>query len=135
MNLSENFRRQYAELWRAIFQLDIKTLERITQAWGMGQGSSELFASATLMRPWKKPKSKEEEQKEREERERNGGRVDYNKQKELIKGFLVHVELVPKELIFVSRSMRIVQGENLLCFSQATILETEVLNITLLFIF
>jgi aarF domain-containing kinase len=29
----------------------------------------------------------------------------------MIKGFLVHVEMVPKELIFVGRSMRIVQGE------------------------
>lgn len=44
VTLSETFRKQYAELWRAIFQLDIKKLEEITTAWGMGQGSAELFA-------------------------------------------------------------------------------------------
>jgi aarF domain-containing kinase len=66
--LDETFKKQYAELWRAIFQLDIKTLERITTEWGMGKGSAELFASATLMRPWKKPKTKEEAEVEAAER-------------------------------------------------------------------
>jgi aarF domain-containing kinase len=111
ITLSETFRRQYAELWRAIFQLDIKKLEEITKAWGMGEGSAELFASATLMRPWKKPKSKEEQEREAEEK-RKDSQHHINKQKEMIKGFLVHVEMVPKELIFVGRSMRIVQANN-----------------------
>lgn len=44
MTLTDTFRKQYAELWRAIFQLDIGTLERITTEWGMGKGSAELFA-------------------------------------------------------------------------------------------
>lgn len=44
VTLTETFKKQYAELWRAIFQLDISTLERITTEWGMGKGSAELFA-------------------------------------------------------------------------------------------
>lgn len=105
----------------------------------MGKGSAELFASATLMRPWRKPKSKEEQQRDAERAE-SGGQVDYSKQKEMIKvrtslaqeacskhmwpdiyllrlfassiqNFLQNVELIPKELIFVGRSMRIVQGQ------------------------
>ncbi|MCO5590107.1 hypothetical protein L7F22_044076 [Adiantum nelumboides] len=112
VSISETFRRQYAELWKAIFEVDISTLERITTAWGMGKQSAELFASATLMRPWRKPKTDEEREKEEEERKKNNGQPNYNKQKEMIKNFLVSVELVPKELIFVGRSMRIVQANN-----------------------
>lgn len=112
VSISETFRRQYAELWKAIFEVDIATLERITTAWGMGKQSAELFASATLMRPWRKPKTDEEREKEEEERKKNNGQPNYNKQKEMIKNFLVSVELVPKELIFVGRSMRIVQANN-----------------------
>lgn len=63
------------------------------------------------MRPWKKPKSKEEMEKEAEEKLRDS-QHHINRQKEMIKGFLVHVEMVPKELIFVGRSMRIVQANN-----------------------
>lgn len=111
VSLTESFRRQYAELWKAIFEVDMRTLERITTAWGMGKGSAELFASATLMRPWHKPKSQEEQNKEALQRQSSGGKHDHSKQKEMIKNFLVSVELVPKELIFVGRSMRIVQGE------------------------
>lgn len=112
VSISEKFRRQYAELWKAIFEVDIGTLERITTEWGMGKQSAELFASATLMRPWRKPKTDEEREKEEEERKKNNGQPNYNKQKEMIKNFLVSVELVPKELIFVGRSMRIVQANN-----------------------
>lgn len=70
-----------------------------------------MFKSATLMRPWKKPKSKEELEREAEEKLRDS-QHHINRQKEMIKGFLVHVEMIPKELIFVGRSMRIVQANN-----------------------
>jgi aarF domain-containing kinase len=63
------------------------------------------------MRPWKKPKSKEEQEAE-DEAKRLDNQHAINKQKEMIKGFLEHVELVPNELIFVSRSMRIIQASN-----------------------
>lgn len=126
VSLSDKFRKEYAELWRAIFTIDMKSLDKITQAWGMGAGSSELFASATLMRPWSNPKKpnqgggsenhqqlppewqglSEKEIEKRKQQQR------LQKQKEVINNFLVKVELVPKELIFVARSMRIVQANN-----------------------
>lgn len=123
VTLSDKFRKEYAELWRAIFTVDMKTLDKITAAWGMGAGSSELFASATLMRPWSNPHKKrdgsEDENKAREweglsakEIEKRKQQQRLQKQKDVINNFLVKVELVPKELIFVARSMRIVQANN-----------------------
>ncbi|TKY84901.1 hypothetical protein EX895_005981 [Sporisorium graminicola] len=111
VELSEDFRRKYAQLWKAIFTLDLKTLDEITVSWGMGEGSSELFASATLLRPWSKPKSRDESGKQ-------GGhtrKTDLELQREMkekLKSFLVHTELLPKELLFVGRSMRIIQANN-----------------------
>ncbi|KDN51971.1 ABC1-domain-containing protein [Tilletiaria anomala UBC 951] len=108
VELSENFRRQYAQLWKSIFEGDIKTLDTITRQWGMGEEVSELFASATLLRPWRKPKTTGEQEQLRK-------KTDLEIQQEMkdkIKNFLVHVELLPKELIFLSRSMRIIQANN-----------------------
>ncbi len=108
VELSEQFRRQYAQLWKAIFEVDVKKLEQITTSWGMASGSSELFASATLLQPWKKPKAKGEQ-------DSNHRKTDLEVQQEMkdkIKNFLVSVELIPKELIFVGRSMRIIQANN-----------------------
>ena len=110
VELSEEFRRKYAQLWKAIFTLDLKTLDEITVGWGMGEGSSELFASATLLRPWSKPKSRSENNEGQHAR-----KTDLELQsemKEKLKSFLVHTELLPKELLFVGRSMRIIQANN-----------------------
>lgn len=110
VELSEDFRRKYAQLWKAIFTLDLKTLDEITVSWGMGEGSSELFASATLLRPWSKPKKKGEETEGAHKR-----KTDLELQREMkekLKSFLVHTELLPKELLFVGRSMRIIQANN-----------------------
>lgn len=113
VELSDKFRREYAQLWKSIFTVDTATLEKITHDWGMGKDASELFASATLMRPWSNPKKRKPQDPnapKMSERERYHAQV--NKQKEVIKNFLDKVELVPKELIFVGRSMRIIQANN-----------------------
>lgn len=111
VELGEEFRRKYAQLWKSIFTLDLKTLDDITQSWGMGEGSSELFASATLLRPWSKPKPKDQEHAQGEHARKTDLELQ-REMKEKIKSFLVHVELLPKELIFVGRSMRIIQANN-----------------------
>ncbi|KAF8311371.1 ABC1-domain-containing protein [Clavulina sp. PMI_390] len=132
--LSSDFRRKYCELWFAIFIADIPTIKRICGGWGIGQ--AELFASATLLKPWRmtasspsssptaaphdplqpKPLTKEEIEKLSpaelhalmEERQLAAAREI----KERIKTFLTDVELVPKELIFIGRAMRILQANN-----------------------
>lgn len=111
VELSEEFRRKYAQLWKAIFTLDLKTLDEITVSWGMGEGSSELFASATLLRPWSKPRNKEEGNEEGAHARKTDLELQ-REMKERLKSFLVHTELLPKELLFVGRSMRIIQANN-----------------------
>lgn len=111
VELSEDFRRKYAQLWRAIFTLDLKTLDEITVSWGMGEGASELFASATLLRPWSKPKDKGEANKPGAHARKSDLELQ-REMKEKLKSFLVHTELLPKELLFVGRSMRIIQANN-----------------------
>ncbi|KAN0060806.1 hypothetical protein ACQY0O_007465 [Thecaphora frezii] len=111
VELSEDFRRKYAQLWKSIFTLDLKTLDSIVTSWGMGEGSSELFASATLLRPWSKPKSKTSKEGAAGQAPKSDLELQ-REMKEKIKSFLVHVELLPKELIFVGRSMRIIQANN-----------------------
>ncbi|SNX82614.1 uncharacterized protein MEPE_01320 [Melanopsichium pennsylvanicum] len=111
VELSEDFRRKYAQLWKAIFTLDLKTLDEITVGWGMGEGSSELFASATLLRPWSKPKAKGEGKREGAHARKSDLELQ-REMKEKLKSFLVHTELLPKELLFVGRSMRIIQANN-----------------------
>lgn len=111
VELSEDFRRKYAQLWKAIFTLDLKTLDEITVSWGMGEGSSELFASATLLRPWSKPKKQGEGNKEGAHARKSDLELQ-REMKEKLKSFLVHTELLPKELLFVGRSMRIIQANN-----------------------
>lgn len=106
VHLSAEFRREYAELWRAIWEVDVPVLEKITTHWGMDPASADLFASATLMRPWSRGQKETEMPDETSELSRQRG------MKDKLKSFLVNVELVPKELIFVSRSMRIVQANN-----------------------
>jgi aarF domain-containing kinase len=72
-------------------------------------GQPEIFATATLMRPWK-AKSKESP----EEKEKNK-KTDLERSRELkerFKTFLVNVELVPMELVFIGRCLRIVQANN-----------------------
>ncbi|KLU91847.1 ABC1 domain-containing protein [Magnaporthiopsis poae ATCC 64411] len=48
--MSETFRRQYGEFWRALMTFDNATIHRVCAEWGIG--GADLFASATLMRPY-----------------------------------------------------------------------------------
>lgn len=120
--LSSDFRRKYCELWYAIFIIDIPTIKRICEGWGIGQ--AELFASATLLKPFRAPALSEnqssestpdvekmtpEELKQLLEDKQLQTALEI---KEKIKTFLTDVELVPKELIFIGRAMRILQANN-----------------------
>lgn len=96
---------------------DMSTITEICHGWGIGQ--PELFASATLLKPWRskqtesvagdttsdnsteRPKSKEQQQ------------LEFQRAlKGKLATFLHNVELLPKELIFVGRAMRILQANN-----------------------
>ncbi|KAG8215826.1 ABC1 family-domain-containing protein [Butyriboletus roseoflavus] len=108
VRVEESFRRQYATLWRGLLAADWDAIERVTTLWGIG--TPDLFASATLMRPVKYGKKNNGNGNESVE-----GLNQYElsmRMKARMKRFLLDTDKMPKELIFLGRNMRIVQGNN-----------------------
>ena len=108
VRVQEPFRRQYATLWRGLLAADFKAIESVITQWGFG--APDLFASATLMRPvtlrGQKPKEDVVPPSELNQYD-HGVRM-----KAKLKEFLTDTDKMPKELIFLGRNMRIVQGNN-----------------------
>ncbi|KAJ8514198.1 hypothetical protein ONZ45_g8251 [Pleurotus djamor] len=109
VRLPDPFRRQYADLWRGLLAADLSTVRRVAEQWGIG--APDLFASATLLQPVKF--------KDSEPGMGLGANFSQLSQyeqsaimKEKLKGFLTDTDMIPKELIFLGRNMRIVQGNN-----------------------
>ncbi|KAH7919205.1 ABC1-domain-containing protein [Leucogyrophana mollusca] len=111
VRVEDKFRREYAGLWRGLLAADWGAVESATKGWGIG--SPDLFASATLMRPVKfgnRPNERKENGNgEPEELDQYEQSV---RMKAKLKGFLSDTDKMPKELIFLGRNMRIVQGNN-----------------------
>ncbi|BGP16304.1 hypothetical protein JCM10213_006461 [Rhodosporidiobolus nylandii] len=108
ISLPEAFRREYCLLWRSLFTGDVAKIEDIAASWGIRRENSNIFASLTLLRPHKLRKTKAEEEKQKEV-------SAYDQQvglKERLKTMLESEELIPRELIFVTRAMRMMQGNN-----------------------
>ncbi|KAG9245360.1 ABC transporter [Calycina marina] len=113
INMTPKFRHQYCQFWKAIMTFDNTTLSQITSAWGVK--APDLFASATLMKPYEggdgttkrrvtdelKGKTASERHYEVQERMRQG-----------IRDVLSDQDMFPRELLFIGRNMRIVQGNN-----------------------
>lgn len=113
IRLDPAFRRQYAEFWRSLLALDNASLRAISEAWGVT--NFDVFASATLMRPYeggdmstvhgirKALSGKDEKARafEMQQRMRKG-----------IREILGDERKWPRELIFLARNLRIVQGNN-----------------------
>jgi aarF domain-containing kinase len=103
VRLRPEFRRQYAVLWRGLLTLDQEAITDVTRAWGFG--APDLFASATLMRPVKFSKKGKPAKEEK--------LSDYElgqKMKKKLREFLSDTDAMPKELAFIGRNMRIMQG-------------------------
>jgi len=103
VKLTPDFRRQYAELWKALLAMDLGALFRIAGEWGIG--APDLFASSVLLRPI----SLGNNSGKTETKEPQIKRSQYEASmqlKEKLKNFLVDTDKMPKELIFVGRNMR-----------------------------
>ena len=112
INMDPTFRHDYALLWKSLLAFDNKTINRIVKGWGIN--SPDLFASATLMRPYtggdgsfsndlRKLTSQERRKRE------------YDLQMHMRKSardILGDEKKWPRELIFIGRNLRIVQGNN-----------------------
>ncbi|KAG1460769.1 hypothetical protein G6F56_005872 [Rhizopus delemar] len=101
---TEKFRREYCELWEALFMLDIPKMNRICELWGIHDAN--MFASITLQRPFSGKKSIDQAVDTQEMYEMQ------IHMKDRIKHFLRDQAKFPKELIFISRNMNIVRANN-----------------------
>ncbi|CAO3634370.1 unnamed protein product [Cunninghamella blakesleeana] len=102
---SSKFRLQYCKLWQAIFMLDLKTLSNVCSEWGIHD--VDMFASITLQKPFVPDKAVHIQQTSLHD--------IYQYQTDMkarLKNFLENQEQFPRELIFLSRNMEIVRGNN-----------------------
>lgn len=113
VHMKPDFRHQYALFWKSLMTFDNKTLGKIVEGWGIN--NADIFASATLMRPYtggdmttSREIKKGLSGKEQAERA-------YEMQQKMRKGMkaiLGDETKWPQELIFIGRNLRIVQGNN-----------------------
>lgn len=112
--MSEKFRHEYSVFWKALMTFDNKTIAEITKEWGIK--AADLFASATLLRPYEGG----EQQLQKGmlgalDDKKTASQKHYEMQKRMKQGIrdvLADEDKWPKELIFIGRNMRIVQGNN-----------------------
>ncbi|KAK4049505.1 hypothetical protein OIO90_005456 [Microbotryomycetes sp. JL221] len=115
VELDEEFRKSYCLLWRSLFTGDIATVENIVQKWGIAKENAELFSSMTLLRPHKLRKDNKERQSQQADNGAGQSQSTYEQQvglKERIRSMLEAEELIPRPLIFITRSMRMMQANN-----------------------
>jgi aarF domain-containing kinase len=117
----EEFMKQWVALWRAMLVGDFKGVESVTEKWGFGL--PDMMASFTLMKPTilrrgratpLKPKVPDGEGGDGEEKPRRK-LTQYEmsvKMKQMLKAYLADTDRMPKVLIFLTRNMRMVQGNN-----------------------
>lgn len=113
IRMSPKFRHDYATVWRALMTFDNATIERVTRdEWGIN--APEIFASATLMRPYEG--GEKNIMREMQELSKKEQRVrQFEMQQRMRKGIrdiLANQDKFPQELIFIGRNLRIVQGNN-----------------------
>jgi len=125
--LSERFRREYSEFWKALLTFDKATITRITEGWGVR--AADLFASATLMRPYDGGDGgfRRRVIGMLEDDDGGGGGEGgpgartraaerslemQRRMKQGVRDVLADETKWPKELVFIGRNMRIVQANN-----------------------
>ncbi|KAF2109204.1 ABC1 family-domain-containing protein [Lophiotrema nucula] len=113
IRMNPTFRHQYALFWKSLLSFDNETIKDVVSSWGIN--NPDIFASATLMRPYEggdnttlnelkrgaKGKDQQERAFEMQVKARDG-----------IKQILGDEKKWPQELIFIGRNLRIVQGNN-----------------------
>ncbi len=125
VHLEPDFRQQYALFWKSLMTFDNKTLAQIARGWGVN--NVDIFASAALMRPYMGGDRSttrrlwhlgggggggegEDEASEQDRRSRA-----YEARQQMRRGLreiLGDDTKWPRELVFIARNMRIVQGNN-----------------------
>lgn len=105
MEESDKFRKEYCQFWKGLFLREKQTLDNICESWGIRD--TNIFASATLQRPYnpsatihiEKPSLKDLYRMQMVSKER-------------IKQFLGDTEKIPRELIFLGRTLNLIRANN-----------------------
>lgn len=112
VHMQPEFRHQYSLFWKSLMTFDNQTMNDVVKKWGVN--NADIFASATLLRPYTGGDGTVTNQirglSEQEKRKRQ-----FEMQQAMRKGvkeLLGDGTKWPRELIFIGRNMRIVQGNN-----------------------
>ncbi|WVF67199.1 hypothetical protein IAT40_001947 [Kwoniella sp. CBS 6097] len=117
IELPREFREDYCTLWRSLFVLDVPRIETIARKWGIALDAN-MFASAILLRPFQVNKHKKGGKKDQAPE-----KTQYEQQVELkqrMKTMLENEQLIPRELIFLTRCQRMMQANNQLLGSPSS---------------
>lgn len=113
ITMTPSFRHQYARFWKALLTFDNKTLDEIARGWGVA--NADIFASATLLRPYSGGDGSTSGRFRDLGNIKDEKRRTYEMQQAMRKGvrqLLADETKWPRELIFIGRNLRIVQGNN-----------------------
>ncbi|CDM31790.1 hypothetical protein DTO013E5_1957 [Penicillium roqueforti] len=112
IHMDPKFRHQYARFWKALLTFDNRTLGEIAKDWGVN--NADIFASATLMRPYSggdKSTQRGLQGLSKSERAERHYEMQQGMRK-AVRDMLGDETKWPQELIFIGRNLRIVQGNN-----------------------
>lgn len=106
------------EFWVSLLTFDNEKIAEVAEKWGIG--NADLFASATLLRPYEGgDQSFSDSLTGKNDPNGPGGSYEMNERmREGMKQFLNDTDKIPRELVFLGRSMRIIQGNNQLMGSR-----------------
>lgn len=113
IHMNPSFRHQYALFWKSLLAFDNDTIRDIVSSWGVN--NPDIFASVTLMRPYQGGDNSTLNELKREQKGRDQQERAFEMQvkaRDGIKQILGDEDKWPRELIFIGRNLRIVQGNN-----------------------
>jgi len=113
IRMDRHFRHQYSLFWKSLLAFDNATIEEIVTGWGVQH--ADIFASATLMRPYQGGDNSVLAELKKESRGKDQAERAFEMQakgRDAIKLILGDDAKFPRELLFIGRNLRIVQGNN-----------------------
>ncbi|KAH7073330.1 ABC1 family-domain-containing protein [Paraphoma chrysanthemicola] len=113
IRMSPQFRHQYSLFWKSLLAFDNDTIQDIATSWGIGH--ADIFASATLMRPYQGGDNSVMNELKKGAKGKDAAERAFEMQakgRDAIKLMLADDKKWPQELVFIGRNLRIVQGNN-----------------------
>jgi len=111
--MTPKFRREYSLFWRSLMTFDNASIAEVCAEWGIK--AADMFASATLMRPYEGGDESFKRQMLGDLQDMTSSERSYEMQQRMKQGIrdvLADEDKWPKELIFIGRNLRIIMGNN-----------------------